>query len=123
MPLSGPETAADVMVLPGVPEIVKCTNLLIDQLSAIAPSDLHYAIILPYILTGCMSGDPMVFELVKQRLTWHRDDFFNGSMSQGRTFIEYFQSRRMAMLNAHRASVPVDWRECIRERWSAIPIA
>ena len=69
-----------------------------------------------------MSEDPLIRELIKQRLQWHHDDFFNGSMSQARTFIEYVYTRRHAVRNGHRANITIDWRECMRERWSAVTI-
>ena len=101
---------------------MKSTNSLIDQMQLIGPSNFDCAMVFPYVLTGCMSEDPLIRELVKQRLHWHRDDFFNGSMSQARTFVEYFHNRRQAVRSSHRANVSVDWRECMRERWSAITI-
>ncbi|GJE94614.1 Zn(II)2Cys6 transcription factor [Phanerochaete sordida] len=107
---------------PGVPEILKATNTIMDYLQLIGPSESDRAILLPFVLTGCMTDDPLIRELVKQRLHYHRDDFYNGSMSQGRTFVEYVANRRQAARHSHRANVTVDWRECMRERWSAITL-
>lgn len=107
---------------------MKSTNALIDHIQVIPVSDLDRAMALPFVLTGVMSDDPLIRELVKQRLTYHRDDFFNGSMSQGRTFVEYVHARRQSAAaragsnggtGSHRAP---DWRDLMRERWSAVTI-
>ena len=79
--------------------------------------------VLPFVLTGCLTDDPYMRETIRQRLQWHQDEFYNGSMSQGRTYIDCVQTRRNAARNNHRrANISVDWRECMRERWSAITL-
>lgn len=93
-----------------------------DYTQVFGPSDYDRAMILPLVITGCMTDDPLIRELVKQRLLWHHDDFYNGSMSQARTFVDYVHSRRQAARHSHRANVTIDWRECMRERWSAITL-
>lgn len=75
--------------------------------------------IFPLVLTGCMAEDPLVRELVRQRLAWHHDDFYNGNMSQARTYVEYVFARRNAA-RSQRINGAIDWRDCMRERWSAI---
>ncbi|EKM58499.1 uncharacterized protein PHACADRAFT_193620 [Phanerochaete carnosa HHB-10118-sp] len=107
---------------PGVPEIVKATNTILDYTQLLGPSHFDRAMIFPLVLAGCMSDDPLIRELAKGRLGWHRDDFYNGSMSQARTFVDYVHNRRQAVRHSHRANVTIDWRECMRERWSAITL-
>lgn len=108
---------------PGVPEIVKATNTIMDHMQVLPPSHHDRALLFPLVMTGTMTDDPLIRELVKGRLAWHHDEFYNGSMSQARTFIDYVHGRRQAARHGHRgASVTVDWRECMRERWSAITL-
>jgi C6 transcription factor Pro1 len=107
----------------GVPEIVSTIDNIIKHIQTISASHFDRAMILPFVLAGCLSEDPYTREMIRQRLQWHHDDFYNGSMSQARTFVEYVHSRRQAARNSHhRANVNVDWRECMCERWSAITL-
>ena len=121
IPSMAPET--DLQSFSGVPEIVKTTNNILDYKQMLGPSTFDRALIFPLVLAGTMTDDPMLRELVVQRFAWHRDDFYNGSMSQARTFVDYVHTRRQAARHSsQRANANVDWRECMRERWSAITL-
>ncbi|KAJ3483891.1 hypothetical protein NLI96_g6000 [Meripilus lineatus] len=103
---------------PGVPEITNSVNVLSDLLQRLPVSDFDRAVIFPLTLTGCMSEDPFMRELVKQRCTYHHDDYV-GNMYQARTLVESVWNRRTSIMSStnHRGT-PIDWRESLRDRFS-----
>ena len=107
----------------GVPEILSTIDIMMKHVRTLSASHFDRAMILPFVLAGCLTEDPYMRETIRQRLLWHHDDFYNGSMSQSRTFVDYVHNRRQAARHsAHRANVTVDWRELMCERWSAITL-
>ncbi|KAI0342709.1 hypothetical protein BDW22DRAFT_141097 [Trametopsis cervina] len=102
---------------PGVPEVVKAVSTLMDWYNSFGASDLDRSILFPLLLTSFLTDNALFYDLVKQRLTLHAaDHIFNGPMAQGAHLVEYVWQRRVN----RQLGMPVDWRECIRERWSSL---
>ncbi|PSS36747.1 hypothetical protein PHLCEN_2v1378 [Hermanssonia centrifuga] len=100
---------------PGVPEINKSVNTLLDLIQQLGPSQFDRAVIFPLGLTGCMTADPFYRLMIKDRCNLHPLDFYcNGHIAQIQQLMEYVWTTR----DSQRGSVPVDWRECLHERWS-----
>lgn len=102
---------------PGVPEIASSVATLSDLLQRLPVTDFDRAIILPLSLTGCLAEDPLMRELIKQRCMFHHDDYV-GNMYQARTLVETVWNRRASLVMNHHRGVAVEWRECLRDRWS-----
>lgn len=91
--------------------------MLMDWYHNLAASDLDRSMVFPLILTSCLTDDPFAHELLKQRMTVHVDDArFNGPMAQASNLVDYVWQRRAG----RRGDLAVDWRECMRERWSSL---
>ncbi|KAI0091027.1 fungal-specific transcription factor domain-containing protein [Irpex rosettiformis] len=103
--------------LPGVPEIQKSVSTLMDWFSGFSPSDLDRSLLLPLILTASLTDNPIFNDIVKRRMALHGADMmFNGAMAQASNFVDYVWQRRR---NQPRG-IPMDWRECMKERWSSL---
>ncbi|KAI0687729.1 fungal-specific transcription factor domain-containing protein [Cytidiella melzeri] len=99
---------------PGVPEIINSVSTLMDWYNGFVPSDLDRSILFPLILTAVLTDNTLYQDIIKQRITLHGTDvIFNGPMAQAGNLIEFVWQRRTAGL-------PIDWRECMRERWSSL---
>ena len=82
-----------------------------------AASNLDRSMLFPLVLSAALTDDAYAHEMVKQRMALHVDDArFNGPMSQANNFVDFVWQRRVG----RRPDVPVDWRECMRERWSSL---
>ncbi|KAI0783975.1 fungal-specific transcription factor domain-containing protein [Irpex lacteus] len=103
--------------LPGVLEIQKSVSTLGDWFNGFTASPLDRSVLLPLILTATLTDNVIMHDIVKGRIALHGGDMmFNGAMAQAARFVEYVWQRR----RARPAGVPVDWRECMQERWSSL---
>ncbi|KAI0950712.1 hypothetical protein AcW1_007949 [Taiwanofungus camphoratus] len=96
--------------LPAVPEISAAVSAISQLLTQLPPSDFDRAILFPLYLTGCMTDDLMLRDIVKRRFLGLGDTF--GNISQARTLMEHIWSTRDSM-HIHQRGV-VDWREALR---------
>jgi len=110
--------------LPGVPEIQSTTAVLFDLFQHLPPTDFDRAIVFPMCLAGSLTDDPMMRDYIKRRCAAHNDEYV-GTMYQARTFMESVWNRRAAASNmTHRGvALAVDWRECLKDRWSNLFLA
>ncbi|THH29929.1 hypothetical protein EUX98_g4257 [Antrodiella citrinella] len=104
---------------PGCHEIVNSTTILSNYLQKLPPTDFDRAIMFPLCLTAVMTDDPALRDQISHRCAAHNDEYV-GNMYQARTLMGAVWSRRQQAMNMQRRSVPVDWRECLRDRWSSL---
>ncbi len=101
----------------GVLEIQKSVSTLGDWFNGFTASPLDRSVLLPLILTATLTDNVIMHDIVKGRIALHGGDLlFNGAMAQAARFVEYVWQRR----RARPQGVPVDWRECMQERWSSL---
>ena len=66
-----------------------------------------------------MAADPLLREMVRNRCNLHQDGYYGGALAQARTVVDQGCHRRNTLsMNNQRASVAVDWRDIVRERYS-----
>jgi len=102
---------------PGSPEIVSSTTILSDYLQRLPVTDFDRTIMFPLCLTGVMTDDPILRDHISHRCAAHNDEYV-GNMYQARTLMGAVWNRRQQAMNMNRRGVPVEWRECLRDRWS-----
>lgn len=103
----------------GVAEIGKSINNLLDHFQQFPPSEFDRAVVLPLVLTGSMSADPLFREIIRGRCNLHQDAYFGGTIAQARHVVDQMCHRRDT-LNSQRTGIAVDWRDVVRERWSSL---
>ena len=91
--------------------------MLADLLQRLPVTDFDRAIIFPLCLAGVMTDDSILRDHISHRCAAHNDDNV-GNMYQVRAFMLAVWNRRQQAMSMHRRGVPVEWRECLRDRWS-----
>ncbi|KAH8100968.1 fungal-specific transcription factor domain-containing protein [Cristinia sonorae] len=102
---------------PGVSDITGSIAILSDLFQRLPVTDFDRSIIFPLCLTASMTDEPVLREHLMHRCATHNDDYV-GNMYQARTLIGAVWNRRHQVLSMTRRAMPVEWRECLRERWS-----
>ena len=102
----------------GVPEIANHVSILADLFRRLPVTDHDRAVVFPMCLVGAITEEPILRDHLTHRCAAHNDDNV-GNMYQIRTYLGSTWSRRQQAVNMHhRRGVPVEWRECMRDRWS-----
>ncbi|EED83282.1 predicted protein [Postia placenta Mad-698-R] len=102
--------------LPGVPEIHGAIAKIISLLHILPSSEYDRAIIFPLFLTGCMSDDRGVRDMIKRRFLLLDDTF--GNIHQVLMQLESIWNERNTMLTHHGGTGIVHWRESLRSQWA-----
>lgn len=91
---------------------------IIDECQTIPRTDARWTPVtaFPYTITACMS-ELYVCEMMMNRLQLCHDESYNGRGSQACAFVEYVWTKR-----EEESDPTIDWRQCMWERWSAIPL-
>jgi hypothetical protein len=88
-----------------------------DWYNGFGASDLDRSILFPLVLTAMLTDNPLFHDIAKRRIALHgADHVFNGPMAQASHLVDFVWQRRLN----RPVSVSIDWRECMRERWSSL---
>ncbi|OBZ72174.1 hypothetical protein A0H81_07617 [Grifola frondosa] len=94
--------------IPGVPEIVASVEQISSLLNKLPPSEFDRALVFPLFLTGCMTDNAMLRELVKHRFLLQ--DAAVGNVLLARTLMENVWARRASAYAQRPGGIVVDWR-------------
>ncbi|KAL6297861.1 fungal-specific transcription factor domain-containing protein [Sparassis latifolia] len=98
----------------GVPEIVQSVSTIVALLNQLPPSDYDRALIFPLFLTGSMTEDPLLQNVIKERFALVDDGL--GHIMQARTLLEHIWSRSAPIHGSSLVTV-VEWRETLCNQW------
>ncbi|KAH9856610.1 fungal-specific transcription factor domain-containing protein [Lenzites betulinus] len=102
---------------PGVPEIIHSVEQMMKLLNELPPSVYDRTLVLPLFLTGSLTNNQMMREVVKHR--FFMQDATMGNILLAQTVMEQIWHHRE---NANRLPRPiaVDWRDDLRMQWASL---
>lgn len=113
-----------VLLLPGVPEILNGVDQMAKLLNELAPSAFDRTLIFPLFLTGCLTDNQMMREVIKHR--FFMQDATNGNVLLAQTVMEeVWVQRAHAVRSARQGDHPrvADWRQHLRLQWASLLLA
>lgn len=98
---------------------------MLKLLNELAPSPLDRTLVFPLFLTGCMSDNQMVREVIKHRL--FMQDATMGNVLLAQTVMDDVWTIRARIFrdaphHTDRVSLP-DWRQCLKLEWASLLLA
>ncbi|KAI1797033.1 fungal-specific transcription factor domain-containing protein [Ganoderma leucocontextum] len=110
--------------VPGVPEIMNGVDQMAKLLNELAPSSYDRTVIFPLFLTGCLTDNQMMREVIKHR--FFMQDATNGNVLLAQTVMEEVWAQRThAVRTARQGDHPrvTDWRQHLRLQWASLLLA
>ncbi|EJF64783.1 hypothetical protein DICSQDRAFT_159813 [Dichomitus squalens LYAD-421 SS1] len=109
---------------PGVPEIATSVDQMAKLLNELPPSRYDRALIFPLFLTGCLTDNQMMREVIKHR--FFMQDATNGNILLAQTVMdEVWIQRANAIRMTRQGEHPrlTDWRQSLRLQWASLFLA
>ncbi|KAI0822511.1 fungal-specific transcription factor domain-containing protein [Trametes gibbosa] len=107
---------------PGVPEIINSVEQMMKLLDRLPPSAYDRTLVFPLFLTGCMTNNQMMREVIKHR--FFMQDATMGNILLAQTVMENIWLQREAACRMPRPGDRIvalsDWRDGLRMQWASL---
>ena len=106
---------------PAVPEIMNGVEQMAKLLNELAPSPYDRSLVFPLLLTGSLTDNHMMREVIKHRL--FMQDALLGNILLAQTVMENIWAHRTTVVRSQRPGEPTpvgDWRRHLQMQWASL---